>query len=92
MNLCACVVGEKDKIYPESVSGDVYQSGVCGEHAAYLIGKGFSDDAAMVVLGVTQGMQPILGFNYGAGNWSRVKRTLKLGMLRKMEYDGLPMD
>ena len=42
----ASYYGEKDKIYPESVSGDVYQSGVCGEHAAYLIGKGFSDDAA----------------------------------------------
>ncbi len=34
----------------------------------------------MIVLGVTQGMQPILGYNYGAGKWSRVKMTLKLGI------------
>ena len=34
----------------------------------------------MIVFGVTQGMQPILGFNYGAGNWERVKRTLRIGI------------
>ncbi|MDE6817845.1 MAG: MATE family efflux transporter [Muribaculaceae bacterium] len=34
----------------------------------------------MIVMGVTQGMQPILGYNYGAGNWSRVKKTLNLGI------------
>ncbi len=34
----------------------------------------------MIVLGVTQGMQPILGYNYGSGNWPRVKRTLRLGI------------
>lgn len=35
----------------------------------------------MIVLGITQGMQPILGYNYGAGKWPRVKRTLRIGML-----------
>lgn len=35
----------------------------------------------MIVLGVTQGMQPILGYNYGAGQWERVKRTLRLGIV-----------
>lgn len=34
----------------------------------------------MIVFGVTQGMQPILGYNFGAGNWPRVKRTLYIGM------------
>lgn len=34
----------------------------------------------MIVMGVTQGMQPILGYNYGAGQWERVKRTLRLGI------------
>ena len=34
----------------------------------------------MIVFGVTQGMQPILGFNYGSGQWSRVKRTLRIGI------------
>lgn len=34
----------------------------------------------MVVFGVTQGMQPILGFNYGANQWDRVKATLYKGI------------
>ncbi|MCF0212897.1 MAG: MATE family efflux transporter [Muribaculaceae bacterium] len=34
----------------------------------------------MIVFGVTQGMQPILGYNYGAKLMSRVKSTLKLGI------------
>lgn len=35
----------------------------------------------MVVMGITMGMQPISGYNYGAGNVDRVKRTLKLGII-----------
>ncbi len=34
----------------------------------------------MIVFGVTQGMQPILGFNYGAGQWHRVVETLRKGI------------
>lgn len=35
----------------------------------------------MVILGITQGMQPIVGYNYGAKNYSRVLRCLKLAMV-----------
>lgn len=34
----------------------------------------------MIVFGVTQGMQPILGYNFGAGKWDRVKATLYKGI------------
>ena len=34
----------------------------------------------MVVLGLSQGMQPIVGYNYGALNFERVKLTLKYGL------------
>lgn len=34
----------------------------------------------MIVFGVTQGMQPILGYNFGAGDWTRVKQTLYKGI------------
>lgn len=34
----------------------------------------------MIVFGVTQGMQPILGYNFGAGNHQRVIQTLKKGI------------
>lgn len=35
----------------------------------------------MIVMGITMGMQPISGYNYGAGNLSRVRKTLKLGII-----------
>ena len=35
----------------------------------------------MLVFGITQGMQPILGYNFGAMKWNRVKTTLKLGII-----------
>lgn len=34
----------------------------------------------MVTFGITQGMQPILGYNYGAGNLPRVRQTLRRGI------------
>ncbi len=35
----------------------------------------------MTVVGLTQGMQPILGYNYGARRMDRVKLTLKYGVI-----------
>lgn len=35
----------------------------------------------MVMNGLTQGMQPIIGFNYGAKQYSRVNLTLKYGLV-----------
>jgi len=34
----------------------------------------------MIIFGITQGMQPILGYNFGAANWPRVKATLMKGI------------
>ena len=35
----------------------------------------------MVVMGLTMGMQPIVGYNYGAQKIYRVKHTLRLGII-----------
>lgn len=35
----------------------------------------------MPVFGINQGAQPIIGYNYGAGNYRRVKKTLGLAIL-----------
>ena len=35
----------------------------------------------MIVLGLTMGMQPIVGYNYGAQQFERVKQTLKYGVI-----------
>lgn len=36
---------------------------------------------AMTIMGLTQGMQPLVGYNYGAKRLDRVQRTLKLGII-----------
>ncbi len=36
---------------------------------------------AMVAMGITQGMQPIIGYNYGARQMERVHRTLTYGIV-----------
>lgn len=33
-----------------------------------------------VILGISIGLQPIIGFNYGAGNYVRVKRAFRIGV------------
>ncbi len=35
----------------------------------------------MPIFGMNQGLQPIIGFNYGAKNYSRVKEALKVGII-----------
>ncbi|MCM1449575.1 MAG: MATE family efflux transporter [Clostridiales bacterium] len=77
MNVCACVVVIFiNKALLESGGGD-------GNLAigAYGIINRTSMFFVMIVFGVTQGMQPILGFNYGARNLDRVKMTLKKGII-----------
>lgn len=48
---------------------------------AYGIINSFGILLIMLVLGISQGMQPIVGFNYGAGLNGRVIKTLKLAII-----------
>lgn len=77
MNVCACVV----VVFINKALLDT--AGVNGNMAvgAYGIINRTTMFFVMVVFGITQGMQPILGFNFGANQWDRVKYTLKLGMI-----------
>lgn len=76
MNCCAClVVVFLNKALLHS-AGDMGNVAV----GAYGIINRTTMFFVMIVFGVTQGMQPILGFNFGAGNWDRVKATLFKGI------------
>ena len=74
MNVCACIV----VIFINKALLDT--GGVDGNFAvgAFGIVNRTGMLFVMIVFGVTQGMQPILGFNYGAKQWQRVKKTLKI--------------
>lgn len=76
MNICACVVVvfiNKALLEYGGADGNlaVGAYGIINRTTMFFV---------MVVFGVTQGMQPILGFNFGANNWARVKSTLYIGI------------
>lgn len=45
---------------------------------AFGIITSFTTLVVMSIVGLSQGMQPIIGYNYGAGNYLRVKEALRL--------------
>lgn len=46
----------------------------------------FASLVVMVIVGICQGMQPILGYNYGLKRYDRVRRTYYLGVLLASAY------
>ncbi|MCM1067110.1 MAG: MATE family efflux transporter [Muribaculaceae bacterium] len=76
MNCCAClVVVFINKALLDSAGADgnlaVGAYGIINRTSMFFV---------MIIFGITQGMQPILGYNYGAANWPRVKGTLMRGI------------
>lgn len=76
MNVCACVV----VVFINRALLDYGGANANLAVGAYGILNRTTMFFVMIVFGVTQGMQPILGFNYGAGKMERVKKTLRIGI------------
>lgn len=76
MNVCACIV----VIFINKALLDYGASMGNMAVGAYGIINRTTMFFVMIVFGVTQGMQPIVGFNYGAGNIRRVNKTLNIGI------------
>lgn len=74
MNVCACVIVIFINNSLKAHGGDL-------AIGAYGIINRLLTLYVMIVLGLTMGMQPISGYNYGAGRMDRVRRTLKLGII-----------
>lgn len=77
MNCCAClVVVFINKALLETAASDgnfaVGAYGIINRATMFFV---------MIIFGITQGMQPILGYNYGAANWQRVRKTLVKGII-----------
>ena len=77
MNVCACIV----VVFINKALLDYGAAAGNLAVGAYGIVNRTTMFFVMIVFGVTQGMQPILGFNYGAGNRERVRHTLRIGIL-----------
>lgn len=76
MNVCACVV----VVFINRALLDYGAGDGNLDVGAYGILNRTTMFFVMIVFGVSQGMQPILGFNYGARNPDRVKHTLRIGI------------
>ncbi len=74
LNVCACLVTVLINIGLKRYGGDM-AIGAFGILNRILI------LFVMLVMGLTQGMQPIVGYNYGAQQFDRVKQTLKYGVI-----------
>lgn len=76
MNCCACLVVvflNKALLHSAGDMGNIAVGsyGIINRTTMFFV---------MIVFGVTQGMQPILGYNFGALKWDRVKQTLYKGI------------
>lgn len=74
MQLCACLVVILINKGLQRHGGDL-------AIAAYGIVNGITFLFVMVSMGITQGMQPIAGYNYGAQKFGRVTQVLKYSIL-----------
>ena len=74
MNVCACIVVIFINNSLQSYGGDLAVG-------AYGIANKVSFIFVMINMGVNQGMQPIAGYNYGAGHIDRMLRVLKYAII-----------
>jgi putative efflux protein, MATE family len=74
MNVCACIIVIIINNSLQNHGGDM-------AIGAYGIINRVLTLFVMIVLGLTMGMQPIIGYNYGANQMQRVKQTLKAGII-----------
>ena len=70
-----CIVNTAGCVINAILNNTVYKHGGDSSVAAMGIFMTFSQLAIMFVLGVCMGMQPIVGFNYGAKRFDRLKRA-----------------
>ena len=74
MNVCACVVVIFMNNQLVHYGGDMAVG-------AYSISNSIAMMFVMFVMGINQGMQPIAGYNYGAQNYDRLMRVLKMAII-----------
>lgn len=73
LNVCACVVVVLVNTGLKRYGGDLAIGAFGIVNRVIIV-------FAMIVMGLTQGMQPIVGYNYGAKQMERVRQTLRYGI------------
>lgn len=73
IQIAGSVVGAMMNNQLKAFGGELAQS-------AYIAFNSITQLFFMPIFGMNQGLQPIIGFNYGAGNYARVKAANKVGL------------
>lgn len=63
------------------VNNSLFRNGGDNAIAAIVVFNRFITIFVFIVIGITQGMQPILGYNYGSGRYQRLFRTLTYAII-----------
>ena len=74
MNSCACLVVIFINNSLTKYGGDLAVG-------AYGIAQGVGFVFVMITMGINQGMQPIAGYNFGAQNYDRLRKVVKIAMI-----------
>lgn len=56
------------------INTSLYRYGGDEAIGAFGIFNSYATLVVMLIIGLCQGMQPIVGYNYGAGNYTRMKK------------------
>jgi len=80
LNACACVIAVIINMQLLAHGGDVPNGGDLAV-GAYGIFSRVVVLIAMIVVGLTQGMQPVVGYNHGACRYDRVRRAFILTLI-----------
>ncbi|MGN1260435.1 MAG: MATE family efflux transporter [Alloprevotella sp.] len=82
INACSCLVAIIITRSMASYGGDVYVGafGITNRLLMFVV---------FVVVGLNQGMQPIAGYNFGAGRYDRLERVIRLTILVASCFTGL---
>ncbi len=60
------------------INTSLYRYGGDEAIGAFGIFNSYATLVVMLIVGLCQGMQPVVGYNYGAGNYDRMKRAFKI--------------
>jgi len=78
--LAVVLYSQLDKWGQIEYASTLHESG--GSHAIAIYGliRGFTLFVAFPIIGIMQGLMPIISYNYGAKNWQRVKQAVWLAI------------
>lgn len=78
IGLAPFLVNVASSVINAIINTSLYRYGGDEAIGAFGIFNSYATLVVMLIVGLCQGMQPVVGYNYGAGNYDRMKRAFKI--------------